>query len=244
MTASLPRDWREVTWHYAPKLRAQPAALVDFRKTKDGCATMQSPQRRLGLRALVAVSSVALAGFLTSTSAAISGIPSAPLSGGSGLPMISAGFWQVTGEETGPTVTSSFDVGLMALDGSCIAYRNEVELGQAIRAYQESHSLPRSSFYVTSKLDPSPSWNLAEAYEKATAQLNSCLHTHQVSALDLLLVHVPMPSCEVNQELWRATEDFYKAGKAKDFMAGQGNKASQSCKATGRTRFNLGKAIQ
>lgn len=136
-------------------------------------------------------------------------IPVVTLNNGVKMPMISAGLWQVKPEEATAMIPKAFDIGFNHIDASCVVYSNEVEVGKALSKYD------RASYFLTTKLDPLPTWSSAEVAEKTTAQLNACLASHQVDFIDLLLVHWPLGDCATNQKVWRAVEDFHKAGKAK-----------------------------
>lgn len=149
-----------------------------------------------------------------------SGLMMARLNSGEELPVISAGFWQVTPSEATAMTPMAFAVGFSHLDTSCIGYGNEKEVGEQLGARE------RSSFFLTSKLDPptGTGWPPDVAYDKARAQLDYCKEAHQVEYFDLMLYHYPeilvggddaAARCKTMQEQWRAMEDFQMAGFAK-----------------------------
>ena len=124
------------------------------------------------------------------------------------MPIISAGLWQVKKAEALDMIPKDLDVGFNHIDASCVVYQNENELGDALSKF------PRKSFFLTSKLDPF-SFTADNAFPMSSEQLAKCLASHQVSTLDLVLVHWSPGNCAVIQETWRAMETFYKAGKAR-----------------------------
>lgn len=120
-------------------------------------------------------------------------------------------------------IPKAFDVGFNHIDASCIVYGNEVEVGNALSKYD------RASYFLTTKLDPLPTWRPAELVEKTTAQLNGCLASHQVESIDMLLVHWPLGDCATNQKVWSAVEDFHSAGKAKTIGISNFNGCQLDC---------------
>ena len=190
----------------------------------------------LGFLAAAAYFALPRAGKLTASS-----IPTVTLSNGLQMPIISAGLWearklvsnvasrspmpnlhaqpgasacipllsQVEPDEATAMIPKAFDVGFNHIDASCVVYRNEAEVGNALSKYD------RGGYFLTTKLDPLPTWSPTELVQKTTAQLEECLRSHQVESIDLLLVHWPLADCKTNQKVWGAVEAFYKAGKAK-----------------------------
>ena len=172
---------------------------------------MLNPSGRAGHpRRLLCLSlAVALAALYHPRTATGSLVPRVTLNNGVQLPMVSAGLYEVTVEETSLMIPTALDVGIDAFDASCLAYGNQHELGHALEAYD------RGRYFLTTKLDPLGGWNQANAYNNTLAQLDSCLTSHRVDVIDLLLVHYPKGDCATIQTIWRAVESFYNAGKAK-----------------------------
>ena len=144
-------------------------------------------------------------------------VPNINLNNGVTMPMISAGLWQVGRTETPPMISAATKVGFTHIDGSCVGYSNEHELGDTLS------KLDRDSFFLTTKLDPpwQYGWPADTAYKSATAQLEGCLASHQVDYIDLLLYHYPPfghmdgAKCHSVQETWRAMEALYHKGKVR-----------------------------
>jgi len=115
-------------------------------------------------------------------------------------------------------IPKALRVGFEHIDAS-IYYGNEPETGAVLS------KVPRSSYFLTSKIDPKAWWTADSAYAETTEQLDVVLSDLRVSFVDLVLVHWPLQrgvtattpltnsSCASIRESWRAMEDYYMAGK-------------------------------
>lgn len=129
------------------------------------------------------------------------------------LPKIGFGTWQIpNGEAAYNAVTLALKNGYRHID-TASDYNNEWSVGKAINDF----NIPREEVFVTSKL-PSHIKN----YEEAKQSFTETLSRLNMDYIDLYLIHAPWPWSDMgkdcrkgNIEVWKAMEEFYKAGKIK-----------------------------
>ncbi|XP_076145191.1 glyoxal reductase-like [Alosa pseudoharengus] len=138
------------------------------------------------------------------------------LNTGSRMPLVGLGTGKLRGLET---IMLSVDAALAAgyrhFDTAAV-YRNEVEIGQALRELLPKHGLLRADIFVTSKLGPRDQGPMAPAAcQRSLDQLG-------LEYIDLFLVHEPGteglrvedPQNSANRaQSWTALEDFHSRGK-------------------------------
>jgi 2,5-diketo-D-gluconate reductase A len=117
-------------------------------------------------------------------------IPVADLGGGVTMPMVGFGTWQLQGRRAYDAIRYALDVGYRHIDTATM-YRNEAEVGQAIR----DSTLDRGDVFITTKL---PSGNAG----RARATLSESLTALGADQVDLWLVHWP-PRGRASPDLWR-----------------------------------------
>lgn len=128
-------------------------------------------------------------------------IPSTTLPGGGEMPLLGFGTWQMTGSECYDAVRTALDVGYRHLDTATL-YRNEVEVGRALR----DSGVSRDEVFVTTKLRP-------KDVERAEQTLDDSLDALGVDAVDLWLVHWPPGGPD--EDLWRRFVAARDAGRTK-----------------------------
>lgn len=135
-----------------------------------------------------------------------------PLLNGLTIPCIGYGTYQTPIDETRDVVAQAIDCGYRHIDTAAF-YGNEEGVGQAIR----SSSLPRSDFFVTTKL-----WNTERGYNKARAAFDASIDALGLDYVDLYLIHWPANYLQfgeeaksINAQTWRALEDLYEEGRVK-----------------------------
>ncbi|XP_063293388.1 uncharacterized oxidoreductase YtbE-like [Pelobates fuscus] len=114
-------------------------------------------------------------------------------------------------------VDAALACGYRSFDTACV-YRNEADLGCALRQLLPVHGLTRSDIFITSKLAPADlGQNAREACLQSLKELG-CEY------LDLYLIHWPgrqgwrsddARNVEARKEAWKAMEDLYDAGLIK-----------------------------
>ncbi|ONK55113.1 uncharacterized protein A4U43_UnF7490 [Asparagus officinalis] len=106
------------------------------------------------------------------------------LSSGFKMPMIGLGVWRMEGKSIRDLVLSSIKLGYRHFD--CAAdYKNEAEVGEALREAFETGLVKREELFITTKLWNSDHGHVLEACKDSMNKL-------QLEYLDLYLVHFPV----------------------------------------------------
>ena len=129
-------------------------------------------------------------------------IPTHILNDGSTLPAIGFGTYPLKGREGVTAIVSAIGAGYRLLD-TAVNYRNEAEVGQAVRAC----GLPREELLVASKLP-----GRDHGYDEAIASTHASLERLGLDYLDLHLIHWPNPSIDRYAETWRALVELREQG--------------------------------
>lgn len=132
-------------------------------------------------------------------------IPTIPLTGGVEIPQLGLGVFQVPPEETQANVAKALEVGYRHVDTAAM-YRNEAEVGQAIRA----SGVDRSEVFVTTKCP-----NDAHGRDQSPRALKASLDRLETEHVDLYLIHWPIPSQDRYVEAWRALVEAQEQGLAR-----------------------------
>jgi 2,5-diketo-D-gluconate reductase A len=132
-------------------------------------------------------------------------VPKIELRGGVEIPQLGFGVFQVPPDETVESVGRALEAGYRHID-TAAAYRNEEQVGEAIRA----SGLARDEVFVTTKC-----FNTNHGYDEATAALQRSLSRLGFDALDLYLIHWPVPKRDRYVDTWRAFVDAEKAGRTR-----------------------------
>jgi len=130
------------------------------------------------------------------------GIPTYTLNDGTSLPAVGFGTYPLTGEDGVSAVVSAIENGYRLLD-TAVNYRNETEVGEAIRR----SGIARDELQVASKLP-----GRDHAYDDAIRSVHGSLERLGLDYLDLHLVHWPNPSRDRYAEAWRALVDLREQG--------------------------------
>ncbi|HEY1776007.1 MAG TPA: aldo/keto reductase [Solirubrobacteraceae bacterium] len=129
-------------------------------------------------------------------------IPEIELRDGERIPQLGFGVFLVPPEETERAVALALGAGYRHID-TAAGYRNEAEVGKAIRA----SGIERSSIFVTTKCP-----NDAHGYEQAKSACHASLEALDLGPIDLYLIHWPVPSQDLYVETWRAFIDLQAEG--------------------------------
>jgi 2,5-diketo-D-gluconate reductase A len=129
-------------------------------------------------------------------------IPEIELRDGATIPQLGFGVFLVPAAETERSVALALAAGYRHID-TAAAYRNEAEVGSAIRA----SGIERSSVFVTTKC-----FNDAHGYEQAKRACHASLELLDLGPIDLYLIHWPVPSQDLYVETWRAFIDLQAEG--------------------------------
>jgi diketogulonate reductase-like aldo/keto reductase len=132
-------------------------------------------------------------------------VPDIPLRGGTVIPQLGYGVFQVARDQTAEAVTRALSVGYRHID-TAAAYRNEAEVGEAIRG----SGLDREEVFLTTKC-----WNDDQGFEEAKRALAASLGRLQMDYVDLYLIHWPVPSRDSYVDTWKAFIDLQADGLAR-----------------------------
>jgi len=117
-------------------------------------------------------------------------VPTHVLPGGSALPLLGLGTWQLEGAQAVDAVAYALDIGYRHVD-TATGYSNEVEVG---RGLVES-GVARTLVFVTTKCPPENAGHERETIQQSLKDL-------ALDYVDLWLVHWP-PNGEARPETWR-----------------------------------------
>lgn len=131
-----------------------------------------------------------------------SDIPVYKLNDGHVLPQIGLGTYQVRGLQGVDVILSAIQMGYRLIDTST-NYDSEGAVGEAIRR----SGIPRSEFYVTSKLP-----GQYHHREDALKMIEESLLRMGLDYLDLYLIHWPLPKRDNYVEAWTALVEAQKRG--------------------------------
>lgn len=129
-------------------------------------------------------------------------IPNIQLAGGSVIPQLGVGTYQVDPADTERVVTEAFDAGYRHIDTASL-YNNEAEVGAAVRA----SGLPREDVFITTKLGNPDQTRAADAFQDSLDRL-------ALDRVDLYLIHWPLPMFANAPTAWRALIDIASTGRA------------------------------
>ena len=132
-------------------------------------------------------------------------VPDITLNNGVAIPQLGYGVFQVKPEETVDAVTTALEIGYRHID-TAAGYRNEKEVGQAIRR----SGLDPTQVFVTSKLGSS-----RIGFDEALSGFDETLSALGTDQLDLFLIHWPLPTLRDYVETWKAFERIYADGRAR-----------------------------
>jgi len=121
-------------------------------------------------------------------------VPGLQLRGGSQIPQLGFGVFQIPRAETELAVARALQAGYRHID-TAAAYRNEGEVGLAVR----SSALSRGDVFITTKC-----WNDDQGYDEARRALHGSLSRLEMDHVDLYLIHWPVPAHDRYVETWRA----------------------------------------
>ncbi len=124
------------------------------------------------------------------------------LNDGNSIPALGLGTWKAQDGSAYSAVKEALQIGYRHVDGAWI-YRNEDEVGQAIRESIDEGVLKREELFLTSKL-----WNSFHGPEDVEAGCKDTLKLLGLDYLDLYLIHWPVSFCP-GKVMPDGTEDFW-----------------------------------
>ena len=129
-------------------------------------------------------------------------VPEVELRDGVTVPQLGFGVFLVPPAETEQVVAQALESGYRHID-TAAGYRNEAEVGSAVR----SSSVDRSAIFVTTKC-----FNSDHGYDAATRACHTSLELLDIGAIDLYLIHWPVPAQDLYVDTWRAFIDLQAEG--------------------------------
>ena len=128
-------------------------------------------------------------------------VPTVKLTGGVEIPQTGFGTFQVWPYETQKTVEEALELGYRHID-TAAAYANEREVGAALAATGKA-----GSTFVTTKLR-----NCDQGRDTTLAACEDSLERLGVDAIDLYLIHWPVPTHDRYVETWKALAELQEQG--------------------------------
>ena len=122
------------------------------------------------------------------------------------IPGIGFGTWKMPAEETVRSVQSAISTGYRLIDTAAL-YGNETEVGEAVRTHPE---VGRDEIFVTTKI-----WNDRQGRDEAWRAFEEGVRKLDVGAVDLLLIHWPVPSQDLYVDTWRTFIELQDEGLVK-----------------------------
>ncbi len=129
-------------------------------------------------------------------------VPSVRLSGGVEIPQVGFGTFQIPPADTQRAVEEALALGYRHID-TAEGYLNEAEVGAALRA----SGLPREQVFVTTKLR-----NADQGRETARTAFEASREALGVEAVDLFLIHWPVPARDLFAETWQTLVELLDEG--------------------------------
>ena len=129
-------------------------------------------------------------------------VPTVLLNNGVDIPQLGLGTARLPDEETRRIVREALDVGYRFVD-TAASYENERGVGQGIA----DSGLPRDEVFVSTKLR-----GRDQGYDSAKRALHASLDRLGLDAVDLYLIHWPLPRLDRYAESWRAMEELLAEG--------------------------------
>jgi 2,5-diketo-D-gluconate reductase A len=135
----------------------------------------------------------------------VSPVPRTPLSGGTTIPQLGFGVFQIPPAETAQAVSQALEVGYRHVDTAQM-YQNEAEVGQAVERFG------RDEVFVTSKLN-----NGFHRPDDARRSFDETLGRLRSDHVDLFLIHWPLPTLYDGDYVstWRTLTEFLEDGRAR-----------------------------
>lgn len=135
----------------------------------------------------------------------MSDVPGIELNNGTVIPQLGFGVFQIDPSDTAETVLTAFEAGYRHIDTAQM-YGNEAEVGEAIA----KSGLKRDELWITTKCN-----NSNHGFDDAQTALDESLQKLGLDAVDLYLIHWPLPGKDLYVETWKGLEKAQQDGKTR-----------------------------
>ncbi|MFC5136920.1 aldo/keto reductase [Actinomycetospora rhizophila] len=135
----------------------------------------------------------------------MSDVPGIELNNGTVIPQLGFGVFQIDPSDTADTVLTAFEAGYRHIDTAQM-YGNEAEVGEAIA----KSGLKRDELWITTKCN-----NSNHGFDDAQTALDESLQKLGLDAVDLYLIHWPLPGKDLYVETWKGLEKAHQDGKTR-----------------------------
>ncbi len=132
------------------------------------------------------------------------------LNNGIEMPKVGFGTWQLEGAECVEAVLTAIRNGYTFFD-SAQAYRNEHDLGNAIKQAIDEGLTTRSNLFIATKISDESD----AGYQNVKKLINRQLHDLRTDYIDLYMLHSPISDKRVQIATWKALEELYDHGVIK-----------------------------
>ena len=132
-------------------------------------------------------------------------VPTVALNSGAAMPQLGFGVYKVPPADVERAVTAALEAGYRSIDTAAM-YGNEEGVGRALRA----SGIRRDELFVTTKLN-NPEHRKGDvegAFERSLTALG-------LDAVDLYLIHWPLPAADRYVATWQVLESFVDDGRAR-----------------------------
>ncbi|QEW02629.1 aldo/keto reductase [Microbacterium lushaniae] len=131
--------------------------------------------------------------------------PLVPLADGNRIPQLGVGTYKVPADVTAELVADALRFGYRHIDTASL-YGNEAEVGEGLRR----SGVPREDVFVTTKV-----WNDDQGYDRTLRAFDASTGRLGMDAVDLYLIHWPIPSADRYLDTWRALVRLAEEGRVR-----------------------------
>lgn len=121
-------------------------------------------------------------------------VPVLKMNDGNTIPQLGFGVWKISDNDAKDAVSNALKIGYRHID-TAKAYDNESGVGKGIVASE----LPRNEIFITTKV-----WNTDQGYDQTLKAFDESSKRLGVKAIDLYLIHWPMPIRDQFMATWKA----------------------------------------
>ncbi|RAX54495.1 hypothetical protein CCY99_03870 [Helicobacter sp. 16-1353] len=121
------------------------------------------------------------------------------LNNGVKMPNMGFGTWNLRADEAKATILEALNVGYRLIDTASY-YRNEKEIGEAVREFMAKSGVKREEIFITTKVFE----------DNAEAEFTRSMKNLDLGYIDLYLIHWPKGS---DKKRWEVLQKHYKSGE-------------------------------